>query len=99
MYKDEMIHLHQLLVHLMRFFVENGVPKSYFEDYAKLGISPHHIHRTKAEHKYAVFVLASEISKVLSQSNEAVPRSAADRLIELAERCKWEIEKETEIKI
>ncbi len=94
MYKDEMINLHQLLIYLMKFLVENGVSKSYFEEYMKLGISPHHIHRTKAEHKYAIFLLASEISKVLSQSNEVVPRGVADRLNELAERCKWEMEKE-----
>jgi hypothetical protein len=92
MYKDEMIHLHQLLVYLMRFFVDNGVSSSYFEDYMNLGVNPHHIHKTKSAHKYAIFLLAHGISNVLSEnSDEIVPRSVTTRLGELAERCKEEI--------
>ncbi|MBI5253129.1 MAG: UPF0058 family protein [Euryarchaeota archaeon] len=91
MYKDELIHLHQLLIYLMKFLIDNGVSKSFFEEYTNLGISPHHIHRTKAEHKYAIFVLASGISNVLAENNEIIPRSVANRLGELAKRCKSEI--------
>jgi hypothetical protein len=91
MYKDELIHLHQLLIYLMKFLVDSGASKSFFEDYTNLGISPHHIHRTKTEHKYAIFVLAWGISNVLAENNEIIPRSVAVRLGELAERCKSEI--------
>jgi|Deesub1362B_J571_1020462.scaffolds.fasta_scaffold03888_2 hypothetical protein len=91
MYKDELIYLHQLFIYLMKFLVENGVSKEYFREYTELGISPHHIHRTKAEHKYAVFLLASEISDVLAENNEIVPRSIAKRLKEMADRAKEEI--------
>jgi hypothetical protein len=75
----------------MKFLVDNGVSKSYFKDYTELGISPHHIHRTKAEHKYAIFVLAWGISNVLAKNNEIIPRSVSNRLAELAERCRGEI--------
>ena len=88
MYKDELIHLHQLLVYLMRFLVENGVSDSYFEKYVNIGVSPHHIHKTKSEHKYAIFLLSYGISTVLAENNEIVPKSVANRLGELAERCK-----------
>lgn len=91
MYKDELIYIHQLLIYLMKFLVDNGVSKSFFQEYNSLGISPHHIHRTKAEHKYAIFVLAHGISTVLAENNEIVPRSIAKRLGELAERCKSEV--------
>lgn len=91
MYKDELIHLHQLLVYLMRFLVENGVSDSYFETYVNTGVSPHHIHKTKAEHKYAIFLLSYGISNVLAENNEIIPKSVADRMGELAERCKSEI--------
>ncbi len=91
MYKDELIHLHQLLIYLMKFLIDNGVSKTYFEGYTSLGISPHHIHRTKAEHKYAIFVLAWGISNVLAENNEIIPRSVANRLGELAKRCKDEM--------
>jgi hypothetical protein len=91
MYKDELIHLHQLLVYLMRFLVENGVSGSYFDAYVDIGVSPHHIHKTKSEHKYAIFLLSYGISNVLAENNEIIPRSVANRLGELAERCKTEI--------
>ncbi|MFQ5888129.1 MAG: UPF0058 family protein [Candidatus Hydrothermarchaeales archaeon] len=91
MYKDELIHLHQLLVYLMKFFVDNGVPNSFFEGYTELSISPHHIHRTKGEHKYAVFMLAWSISKVLAENNEIVPMNVANRLGKLAERCRTDL--------
>lgn len=88
MYKDELIHLHRLLIYLMRFLIDNGVSKTFFKDYTKLNISPHHIHRTKSEHKYAVFVLAGKISKVLAENGDIIPRSIANRLGEIADRCK-----------
>jgi len=91
MYKDELIYLHQLFIYLMKFMIDNGVSKSFFEEYANLGISPHHIHRTKSEHKYAMFVLAHGISNVLAENNEIIPRSVANRLGELAKRCKSEV--------
>jgi hypothetical protein len=91
MYKDELIHIHQLLIYLMKFLVDNGVSKSYFKDYLDLSISPHHIHRTKAEHKYAIFVLALGISKVLAENNEIIPRSISKKLEELAERARTEV--------
>jgi len=91
MYKDELIHLHRLLIYLMKFLVDNGVSKSFFNDYTTLNISPHHIHRTKAEHKYAIFVLAWGISKVLAENSDIIPRSVANRLGEIAERCKGDI--------
>ncbi len=88
MYKDELIHIHRLLIYLMKFLVENGVSNSFFEDYTALNISPHHIHRTKAEHKHAIFVLAWDISNVLAENGDIIPRSVASRLGEIAERCR-----------
>ncbi len=91
MYKDELIHLHQLLVYLRKFFVDNGVSESYFGEYIALNISPHHIHKRKIEHKYAVLVLASSISNVLADTQEIVPRGVADRLNDMAKRCVAEL--------
>ncbi len=93
MYKDELIYLHQFFIYLMRFLVDNGVSSDYFREYIELGISPHHIHRTKAEHKYALFLLASEISYVLAENNEIIPRGIAKKLKEIADRAKEDISK------
>jgi len=92
MYKDELLHLHQLLIYLIKFLLDNGVSKKFFQEYNDLGISPHHIHKTKAEHKHAIFVLSHSISTVLAENNEIVPQSVAKRLGELAERCNTEVE-------
>ena len=92
MYKDELIHLHRLLIYLMKFLIDNGVKKSLFNEYTALNISPHHIHRTKAEHKHAIFVLAWRISNVLAKNSDIIPRSVASRLREIAERCKGDME-------
>ncbi len=91
MYKDELIHLHQLLVYLMNFLVDNGVAKSYFDEYMSLDISPHHIQKRKMEHKHAVLILASGISIVLADNQEIVPRGVANRLNDMAKRCVAEL--------
>ncbi len=90
MYKEELIYLHQLMLYFSKFLMDNGAPKSFFEDYKKLGISPHHIHKRKIEHKYAVFVLSTCISSVLAE-HRVVPIGIADKLNEIAKKCKEEI--------
>ena len=90
LYKDELIHIHQLLVYLSKFLEDNGAPRSFFKDYTKIGIGPHHIHKTKAEHKYAIFVLGKCISSVLAE-HKVVPRSIEKKLENMAERCKIDI--------
>jgi hypothetical protein len=89
MYKDELILIHQHLVYLKRFLTSNGASNSYFVDYEKLGISPHHIHKTKAEHKYAVFLLAKGVSGLLNASS-VVPERFYRKMDEMAKRSKDE---------
>ncbi len=86
MYKEELIYLHQLLLYLSKFLMDNGAPKSYFEEYKKLNISPHHIHKRKVEHRYAVFVLSKCISDVLVKHG-AVPQGIADKMEFMVQRC------------
>ncbi len=88
MYKSEIIQLHQLLVNLMKFLVDNGIPREKFSGYLNLTISPHHIYKTKNEHKKAVFLLANEISNVLADSNEIVPTGVARRIEYIWDRLK-----------
>jgi len=62
----------------------------YFTSYDNLKIYPHHIHRTKSEHTYAIFLLASGIAKVLSDYGN-VPRSVSSRLKSTGERIEKEL--------
>lgn len=95
MYKDEMIQMHQFLVYVLKFLeIESEIPNSCSE-YIALNISPHHIHRTKAEHKHAIFVLSNTISEViLKEDDESVPTNVSNALSELVKRSKKELKAE-----
>jgi hypothetical protein len=94
MYKDELIHLHQLLEFIMKFMVAEGVSEDYFRKYLDTGISSHHIYKTKEDHEYAVLLLSSELSKVLAKTYGDIPKSVALRFEKLAEKAR-ERHKET----
>ncbi|MGZ7044081.1 MAG: UPF0058 family protein, partial [Methanobacterium sp.] len=74
-------------------YLEDGYEvKDECEEYFHLNISPHHIHRTKAEHKYAIFVLSESISDLLAKRNNlSTPSNVSNGLSELAKRSKKEL--------
>ncbi len=90
MYKDELIQLHQFLVYVLKNMDEEYELKEECKDYLCLKISPHHIHRTKAEHKHAIFVLSNTISEVLA-SNNGGSSNVSNGLSELIKRSKREL--------
>ena len=65
--------------------------KDECKEYLGLNISPHHIHRTKAEHKYAIFVLSNAISEVLANNNGGTSSNISNGLSELVKRSKKEL--------
>lgn len=67
--------------------------KEECKDYLGLNISPHHIHRTKAEHKYAIFVLSNTISEVLANNNGGPTANISNGLSELVKRSRRELVK------
>jgi hypothetical protein len=75
----------------MKFLVDNGAPKSYFEEYTTFDISPHHIHKTKVEHKFAVLALAAGISSALAENSDIFPQTLSQRLKRLVARCKKDL--------
>ncbi|WP_414468958.1 UPF0058 family protein [Methanobacterium sp. ACI-7] len=92
MYKDELIQLHQFLVYVLKYLEDGYEVKGECEEYFLLNISPHHIHRTKAEHKYAIFVLSESISELIARKNDGTaPPNVSNGLAELAKRSKKEI--------
>lgn len=95
-----MIQLHQFLVYILKY-LENGYEiRSECDEYLGLNISPHHIHRTKAEHKYAIFVLSSAISEIIAKENsDTLPTNVVNGLSELAKRSKKEMINSQTIKV
>lgn len=91
MRKEELIQLHMLLAHLKKHFEDNGMV-SEFEQYHSLQISPAHIHRSKAEHKQAIFVLGTELASLISEDEFSGSKRTSMRMQELANRLDMEIQ-------
>ena len=69
MHKDELIYLHSVLLQLRIFFEEMGI-QADFDRYDEMNISPVHIHRSKSEHKRAIFLLGEALAEAItSRSN------------------------------
>ena len=87
-----MIQLHQFLVYVLKYLDTNDEAKKYCEDYLALNISPHHIHRTKAEHKHAIFVLCKIIAQVVAdKENNSIPDNVRNSLGDLVTRSQVEL--------
>jgi hypothetical protein len=75
MKKQELIHLHGLLAELQNNSDAAGEMPS--DEYRGLGVQPTSIHRSKTDHKAAVFALIHSITDELEDdSTEPVPASA-----------------------
>ena len=53
---------------MKRYFERNGITHE-FDDYKALSISPVHIHRSKADHKRAIFILGGELAHLMSRDD------------------------------
>jgi len=72
------------MVQMKRFFEESGNVE--FSHYQSLQISPIHVHRSKAEHKHAIFILGQEIASVMAHDEFSGPGRTQVRMQELASR-------------
>ncbi|MEE6208823.1 UPF0058 family protein [Salarchaeum sp. III] len=76
MKKQELIHLHGLLAEVSNFYEgveDDGVSLDKYQD---LGVRPTSIHKSKTEHKAAVFALASGITTSVESEAETVAAQA-----------------------
>ncbi|MBX7076399.1 MAG: UPF0058 family protein [Methanobacteriaceae archaeon] len=92
MYKDEMIQLHQFLVYVLKYLDTDERVHENCEEYLALNISPHHIHKTKAEHKHAIFVLSNIISEVILEKDpDTIPPNVSSALEDLVRRSRKQL--------
>lgn len=69
MKKQELIHLHGLLAEVGEYCDE---PRGEsFKRYEEMGVRPTSIHKSKTDHKRAVFALAESITEELDEQTEA----------------------------
>ncbi len=85
MQKEELLHLHMLLVQVKKYYetIDNEEIKT--AKYDKLNISPVHIHKNKICHKEAILALGEELVNYIHQTHsQAVEYSAGSASEEVA---------------
>ncbi len=86
MHKDELLQLHEQMVTIMNHFREReDVDPSLFEPYEELEVDPSHVHKSKSEHKHAVFVLGNALANAMSEDEFSSAGRIGKRMQELAE--------------
>ena len=61
MQKEELLHLHVLMIHIKNYYERITNEEIQTKRYTSLGISPFHIHKDKNAHRDALLTLADEI--------------------------------------
>lgn len=85
MHKDELLQLHSLLCQVKRFIEDANLPMTTeFGEYDNLDVSPQHIHKSKTDHKRAVFLLGKGLSEVVMLSNKDHMHRLRERFLRLA---------------
>jgi len=68
MEKEELIHLHMLLAQFKKYCEDEGL-NCDFSKYNNLNISPFQVHRSKEEHKQAIFFLGTALASMAAMNN------------------------------
>ncbi|WP_435125027.1 UPF0058 family protein [Halobaculum sp. D14] len=86
MHKDELLELHEQMVLIMEYFSEReDVDEALFEPYHGLSVDPSHVHKSKSEHKHAVFVLGNALAAAMSEDEFSDAGRVGKRMAELAD--------------
>ncbi|WP_255193139.1 UPF0058 family protein [Natronobeatus ordinarius] len=78
MKKQELIHLHGLLAEVSNQCAEWEDCQIDLEEYESLGIRPTSIHKSKTDHKAAVFALAGGVTQFMHESETEAVAATAD---------------------
>lgn len=85
MQKDELIQMHTLLCQIKNHLQSTGVAsQDSFQEYESLGISPVHVHRSKGEHKRAIFLLGRDLARFAAHGELSGPALVGNRFAALA---------------
>ena len=78
MKKQELIHLHGLLAEVGNYYERSTARELDLDDYESMGVRPTSIHKSKTDHKAAVFALADGITGTMetSETSETVAAKA-----------------------
>ena len=86
MHKDELLELHQQMVTIKDYFASlEDVDSTLFDPYEELDVTPDDVHKSKSEHKHAVFVLGNALATAMSEDEFSDAGRVGKRMKELAE--------------
>jgi hypothetical protein len=86
MHKDELLELHKQMVAIMNYFKrQESVDSGLFDPYDQLDVSPDDVHKSKSEHKHAVFVLGNALATAMSEDEFSNAGRIGKRMKELAD--------------
>ena len=78
MKKQELIHLHGLLAQVQNHYEAESGSEVEHDEYAELGVKPTSIHKSKTDHKAAVFAIANGITSEMTTEEKEPVSAAAD---------------------
>jgi hypothetical protein len=78
MKKQELIHLHGLLAEVRNHYEQRTGDDVAATEYETLGVRPTSIHKSKTDHKAAVFALADGITDEMTEEVAEPVSAAAD---------------------
>ncbi|WP_459193973.1 UPF0058 family protein [Halosimplex sp. J119] len=86
MHKDELLELHAQMVMIKDYFANlEDVDATLFDPYEELDVTPDDVHKSKSEHKHAVFVLGNALATAMSEDEFSDAGRVGKRMKELAE--------------
>lgn len=87
MQKEEIIQLHTLFAQIKNEIEsQSSHNNGAFMEYEKFGVLPHHVHKSKNDHKKAVFILGKEIAQMFSHDKYSSIGRVAERLYRMERR-------------
>jgi hypothetical protein len=78
MKKQELIHLHSLLAQVQHHYEDSVEHEIQNEGYVGHGVRPTSIHKSKTDHKVAVFELAQALTADMEEESDEPLTLAAD---------------------
>ncbi|GAA0289065.1 UPF0058 family protein [Halobacterium noricense] len=86
MHKDELLDLHEQMVQIKDQFLQfDNVDDDAFRAYEELEVEPSHVHKSKSEHKHAVFLLGNALAAAMSEDEFSNAGRLSKRMKELAD--------------
>ena len=78
MQKEELLHLHMLMIHIKKYYEGISHEEVHTDRYNSLEISPVHIHKDKKAHKDALLTLGDEIVSQIHGKQVPVANYSSD---------------------